>query len=125
MAKTTLKTIDEYISTFPKEVQEKLEKIRKTIREAAPEVHEKIKWNRPAFSDEQRILVMFAAFKHHIGFYVTPSTLQTFSKELSSFKTGKGSVQFPYSQPLPTDLVRKITAYRAWESKEKGVRWKS
>lgn len=125
MAKTNLKTIDEYIRTFPKEVQVKLEKVRQTIREAAPEAHEEIKWSRPAYSDEERILVVFAAFKHHIGFYITPSTLEAFEEQLSTFKTGKGSIQFPYEQPLPVELIRELTAYRVWESKEKGVNWKS
>lgn len=125
MAITDLKTIDEYISTFPKEIQGKLEKIRQTIHKAAPEAHEEIKWNKPAYSDEERILVMFAAFKHHIGFYVTPSTLQSFSDDLSEFKTGKGSIQFPFEQALPTDLIQMITEFRVWESKEKGVNWKS
>lgn len=125
MANAGVQTIDDYINTFPEEIQGKLEKIRQTIHKTAPEAHEEIKWNRPAYSDEERILIMFAAFKHHIGFYVTPSTLQNFSDDLSEFKTGKGSIQFPYSQPLPTDLIRKITAYRAWESNEKGVNWKS
>ncbi len=125
MTGSTLKTIDEYIATFPKEVQKKLERVRQTIKEAAPEAHEEIKWSRPTFSDEDRILVIFAAFKHHIGFYVTPSTLQAFSEELSSFKTGKGSIQFPHNQQLPTELIRRITEYRTWESREKGVKWKS
>lgn len=125
MAKTDLKTIDEYISTFPKEVQVKLEKIRQTIRKEAPDAHEEIKWSRPAYSDEERILVMFAAFKHHIGFYITPSTLEAFEEQLSTFKTGKGSIQFSYKKPLPVELIRELTAYRVWESKEKGVNWKS
>lgn len=125
MAKADLKTIDDYINTFPEEIQVKLEKVRQTIQEAAPEAHEVIKWNRPAYSDEERILVMFAAFKHHIGFYVTPSTLQNFSDDLSEFKTGKGSIQFPFEQALPIDLIREITEFRVWESKEKGVNWKS
>ncbi|MDR8393733.1 DUF1801 domain-containing protein [Aliifodinibius sp. S!AR15-10] len=125
MAKSNLETIDEYINTFPEDVQKQLREVRECIEAAAPQAHEKIKWSRPAYSDDERILVMFAAFKHHIGFYVTPSTLQAFEEDLSGFKTGKGSIQIPLEQELPTDLIRKLTQYRVWESREKGVNWKS
>lgn len=120
-----IKSIDEYISTFEKDVQQKLEKVRQTITEAAPEAQEEIKWSRPAYSDDERILVMFGGFKHHIGYYVTPSSLEAFEEELSEFSTGNGSIQFPNDQKLPTDLIRRITEYRVWESREKGVLWKS
>lgn len=117
-------TIDTYINTFPKEVQERLQTVRETIHLTIPNAQEEMKWSRPAFVDE-RILVMFAAFKNHIGFYTTPSSLENFKDELSGFKTGRGSVQLPHDHPLPVKLIRKITEYRAWESKEKGVNWKS
>lgn len=124
MSKEKLQTIDDYIATFPKDVQEKLQNIRRIIRKAIPNAKEELKWSKPAFVDEQ-ILVMFGGFKNHIGFYSTSSSLQEFEDELANFTTGAGSVQFPYEEPLPTDLITKITQYREWESKEKGVNWKS
>ncbi|MDZ7717260.1 MAG: DUF1801 domain-containing protein [Balneolaceae bacterium] len=124
MSTNKSKTIDDYINTFPKDVQRKLQKIRKTIQKAIPEANEEMKWNRPAFVDG-RILVMFGGFKNHIGFYSTPSTLEEFEDELKSYRTGSGSIQFPYNEPLPTELITKITQYRDWESKKKGVNWKS
>ncbi len=117
-------SIDEYISTFPEDVQKKLEKVRQIIRKAAPEAAEVIKWSRPAFVGDT-ILVMFGGFKNHIGFYSTPSSLKAFEDDLTKFNTGKGSIQFPYRQLLPTNLIRKITEYRVWESREKGIMWKS
>lgn len=125
MTKNNVETIDEYIKSWPEDVRVKLEKMRQTIRKAAPESLEEIKWRRPAFSDDERILVMFAAFKRHIGFYTTPSSLKAFEEDLIGFKTGRGSIQFPFDQPLPTELIRKLTAFRIRESKEKGVKWKS
>lgn len=124
MPKTNPQTIDDYINTFPEEVQERLEKVRQTIHKVVPEAQEDIKWNRPAFVGKT-ILVMFGGFKNHLGFYTTPSSLEAFEDELADFKTGKGSIQFPHEQPLPTDLIKKITEYRVWESKEKDVKWKS
>lgn len=124
MEKITSKTIDSYINTFPEDVQKRLQNVRDTIHKTIPEAKEEIKWSRPAFVDD-RILVMFAAFKNHIGFYTTPSSLDNFEEELTDFKTGSGSVQFPYDQPLPTELITCITKYRAWESREKGIKWKS
>lgn len=124
MPKTKPQTVDDYIKTFPKDVQEKLQNIRRTIRNAIPNADEDLKWSKPAFVDEQ-ILVMFGGFKNHIGFYSTPSSLQEFEDELTDFTTGAGSVQFLYDEPLPTELITKITQYRERESKEKGVNWKS
>lgn len=124
MPKTKPQTVDDYIKTFPKDVQEKLQNIRRTIRNAIPNADEDLKWSKPAFVDEQ-ILVMFGGFKNHIGFYSTPSSLKEFEDELTDFTTGAGSVQFLYDEPLPTELITKITQYREWESKEKGVNWKS
>jgi uncharacterized protein YdhG (YjbR/CyaY superfamily) len=116
-------TIDEYILAEPKDVQKKLREMRRCIRAAAPGATESLKWSMPAFS-YKRILVMFAAFKNHIGFYPTPSAMRAFAKELKEFKTGAGSVQFPLAQPLPLDLVRRMTGFRVRESEEKDVKWK-
>lgn len=124
MSKAKPQTIDDYIATFPEDVRPKLESIRQTIHKAIPDAHEEFKWSKPAFVDEQ-ILVMFGGFKHHIGFYSTPSSIKEFEEELADFNTGSGSVQFPYDEPLPNKLITKITQYREWECKEKGVNWKS
>ncbi len=110
-------SITEYINAAPKEAQEKLREIRACIREAAPGAKESLKWGKPAFSDG-RILVMFAAFKHHIGFYPTPSAVRAFAKELSEFATASASIQFPLDKPLPLPLIRKINAFRVRESIE-------
>jgi len=124
MSTNKSKTIDDYINTFPEDVQRKLQEIRETIRKAIPDAKEEMRWNRPAFVDD-RILVMFGGFKNHIGFYSTPSSLEEFENELKDFKTGSGSIQFPSGEPLPTELITRITQYRDWESKEKDVNWKS
>ena len=112
-------TIDEYIKTFPDDVQSILEKMRQTIKEAAPEAVEVISYQMPAFKLNGRDLVYFAAWKDHIGFYPIPSGIEAFKKELSSYKQGKGSVQFPIDKPIPYDLVKKIVKYRVTENLEK------
>ena len=114
--KRPFKTIDEYIRTFPKDVQTILEKMRKTIREAAPGAVETISYQMPTFKLNGKGLVYFAAFKNHIGFYPIPSGVEAFEKELSSYKQGKGSVQFPIDQPVPYDLVRRIVTFRVNEN---------
>ena len=118
------KNISEYIQASPKEVREKLREMHACIRAAAPGATESLKWGMPAFS-YRRILVTFAAFKHHIGFYPTPSAVKAFAKELSTFKTAKGSIQFPLEKPLPLPLIRKIIAFRVRESVEADRKWKS
>jgi uncharacterized protein YdhG (YjbR/CyaY superfamily) len=94
------------------------------IRAAAPGAEESLKWGMPAYS-YQRILVTFAGFKHHIGFYPTPSAVRAFAKELSNYATAKGSIQFPLEKPLPLPLIRRITAYRVRESVERDKKWKT
>jgi uncharacterized protein YdhG (YjbR/CyaY superfamily) len=122
--KTRPKTIDEYIRAAPKEVQKKLREMHACIRAAAPGAKEGLKWGMPAFS-YRRILVTFAGFKNHIGFYPTPSAVTAFAKELSKFSTAKGSIQFPLEKPLPLSLVRKITAFRVKESVEQDKKWRT
>jgi uncharacterized protein YdhG (YjbR/CyaY superfamily) len=122
--KTRPKTIDEYIQAAPEEAQEKLREMRACIRAAAPGAKEGLKWGMPAFS-YRRILVTFAGFKNHIGFYPTPSAVTAFAKELSEFSTAKGSIQFPLEEPLPLSLVRKITAFRVKESVEQDKKWRT
>ena len=117
-------TIDAYVSAFPKEVREKLELVRSTIKKAAPAAEEAIKYAIPTFTLNGN-LVHFAAFKNHIGFYPTPSGGEQFKKELSVYKSGKGSVQFPLNEPLPLALITKIVKFRLKEMQAKPARKKS
>jgi uncharacterized protein YdhG (YjbR/CyaY superfamily) len=117
-------SINEYINAAPKEARKKLREMRACIRAAAPGARESLKWGMPAFS-YRRILVTFAAFKHHIGFYPTPSAVKAFANDLSKFATAKASIQFPLEKPLPLALIRKITAFRVRESIEKDGKWRT
>lgn len=108
--------IDGYIKNFPENIQKLLDQIRLTIKQAAPEAKEGISYGMPAFKTSGKPLVYFAAFKHHIGFYATPNGHKEFEKELSNYKQGKGSVQFPINKPLPLDLIGKITKFRVKEN---------
>ena len=101
-------TIDEYIKTFPKDIQAILEKMRRTIRKSAPQASETISYRMPTFRLNGN-LVHFAAFKHHIDFYPTPSAILKFKKELSHYKFAKGSIQFPLDKPIPFNLVKKLS----------------
>ena len=112
-------TVDAYIAGFPKETQEILELVRATIKKAAPEAEEKISYAIPTFTLHNEYLVYFAAFKNHIGFYPTPVGMEEFKKDLSPYKQGKGSVQFPMDQPMPLDLITKIVKYRIQKNAEK------
>lgn len=112
-------TIDEYIASSPAEVQERLLKMRKTINGAAPDAEEAIRYGMPTFRLNGKNLVHFAAFAHHIGFYPVPTGIETFREELSPYKQGKGSVQFPLGEAIP-ELVKKIVRFRAAENRETG-----
>jgi uncharacterized protein YdhG (YjbR/CyaY superfamily) len=118
-SKKQFKTIDEYIKTFPKEVQGILEKMRQTIRKAASEAVETISYQMPTFKLNGKSLVYFAGYKNHVGFYPIPSGIAAFEKELSPYQQGKGSVQFPLNKPMPYDLVRKIVLFRIKENLER------
>jgi uncharacterized protein YndB with AHSA1/START domain/uncharacterized protein YdhG (YjbR/CyaY superfamily) len=109
--KTQFKTIDEYIRSFPENVQVILEKIRRTIRKEAPEATETISYQMPAFKLNGN-LVWFAGFKNHIGFYPVPSGIEAFKEEASPYIAGKGTLQFPLDKPIPYDLIRKIVIFR-------------
>jgi uncharacterized protein YdhG (YjbR/CyaY superfamily) len=111
-------TIDEYLVDFPPPVREILEKIRMTIRRAAPEAKETIKYRMPTFTLEGN-LVHFAAFKNHIGFYPVPTGIEKFKAELSGYKGGKGSIQFPLDQPVPYELIERIVRFRVEENLKK------
>ena len=103
--------INEYIAAFPDDVRERLEQVRTVIHKAVPEAEEAISYAIPTFKLNGN-LVHFAAFKNHIGFYPTPTGIEEFREELSKYKEGKGSVQFPFDQPLPLDLIRRIVLFR-------------
>jgi len=112
------KDIDEYIQSHPKDVQKILMEIRKTVKKAAPNAKEKISYGMPAFTLNGN-LVYFAAFKNHIGFYPLPSGINSFKKELSTYKTSKGAIQFPIDKPMPLSLITKIVKYRVKEDMTK------
>jgi uncharacterized protein YdhG (YjbR/CyaY superfamily) len=114
------KNIDEYIACFPKDVQAILEKIRATIRKAAPDAEEKISYQMPTFALKGN-LVHFAAWKEHIGFYPAPTGIEAFKTELSAYEGAKGSVQFPLDRPIPYDLIGRIVEYRVKENLEKAA----
>jgi len=111
-------SIAEYIRTFPKDVQEKLQALRKTIKKAAPGAEETISYGIPTF-DLGGHLVHFAAYKKHIGFYPASSGIRAFKKELSLYKTSRSTVQFPLDKPLPLALIKKIVRFRVAENNGK------
>jgi uncharacterized protein YdhG (YjbR/CyaY superfamily) len=112
------KTVDGYIKMFPKDIAERLTAIRKIIQKLAPRAEEGISYGMPSYKLNGP-LVYFAGFKNHIGLYALPKTGVVFQKELSSYKTSKGTVQFQHTEPLPLPLIRKIVTYRVKENKAK------
>ena len=110
---TACTNIEDYINSFPQEIIEMLQQIRATIRQTAPEAAESISYGMPAYKLNGKALVYFASYKSHIGFYATPQGHQAFAKELSKYKQGKGSVQFPLTAPMPLTLIAKIVKYKA------------
>ncbi len=116
--KNQFKTIDEYISTFPENVQKILENLRDVIKKAAPQAEETINYQIPTFRLNGN-LVHFAAYKNHIGFYPTPSGIEHFKDELSAYEVAKGSVKFPLNKPIPYDLIRNIVEFRVKENLKK------
>jgi uncharacterized protein YdhG (YjbR/CyaY superfamily) len=114
----TFKNIDSYIAEQATEVRERLEQIRHAVKTSAPSAEEVISYGMPAFK-YHGMLVYFAAFKKHIGFYALPSGHQAFEKELSEYKQGKGSVQFPLDKTLPLPLIKKMVKFRVKENLEK------
>ena len=121
--KTKPATIEEYIKAAPTDVQERLLQLHVCIHAAAPGAKENLKWSMPAYS-YQKILVTFAVFKHHIGFYPMPSAIKAFAKNFTKYKTAAGSVQFPHDKPLPLSLITKIVRFRVKESKEGTIKWR-
>lgn len=112
-------TCEEYILQFPSETQEILNQLRELIKTAAPGAAESISYGMPAYKTFKKPLVYFAGYDKHIGLYATPSGHSEFEKELSKYKQGKGSVQFPLDQPMPYDLIRRIVEFRVKENREK------
>lgn len=112
-------TVDNYIGSFPQSIQILLEQVRATIKENAPDAAESIAYQMPAYKTNGKPLVYFAAFKNHIGFYATPTGHSEFAKELSNYKQGKGSVQFPFDKPIPFDLIGRIVKFRVKENLSK------
>ncbi len=108
-------TIDEYIAMYPEEIAQILTKLRKVIKEAAPESVEKISYQMPAFHLHGN-LVYFGVFKNHIGFFPTPSGVEAFKDRLSDYKMSKGTIQFPFDKAIPYDLVAEIVRFRVLEN---------
>lgn len=120
MESTSVKhqSIDAYIQTFPGHIQEKLEEIRQVIRAAATQAHEVISYNMPAFK-QHGVLVYFAGYKGHIGFYPTGSGIRDFQHEFGEYKWSKGAVQFPLDKPLPADLITRMVKHRVEQDARK------
>jgi len=117
-SKNNFQTIDEYIKSFPRDVQKKLESIRQTIKKFAPEAEEMISYQIPTFKLNGP-LIYFAGFKNHVSVYPAPRSVPEFKKELSAYKGGKGTVQFPLDKPIPLSLIKKIVKYRLKENSAK------
>lgn len=118
-SKVNFGSIDEYIASFPKTVQQVMEQLRVTIKVAAPEAEEEISYNMPTFTLNGVYLVYFAGWKNHIAFYGAPRGKAEFKEDLSAYETGKGTLQFPFDKPLPLDLITKIVKFRAAENLKK------
>jgi uncharacterized protein YdhG (YjbR/CyaY superfamily) len=117
-ALTKFKTVDEYLASFPANTKKILQAVRNTIQKSAPQAEELISYNMPAFK-LHGMLVFYAAYEKHIGFYPTASGIQAFKKEISRYKNAKGSVQFPINEPMPFDLISKIVKFKVKENQEK------
>ena len=122
MPKKKPSTINEYIDSAPSEAQEKLNEIRAILKKVAPNATETLKWGTPVF-EEKRILFSFSAFKSHINFMPTHSSLEPFKEELAPYKTGKDTIQFPYKKPLPAELIHRIAAFRSKDVRENDALW--
>jgi uncharacterized protein YdhG (YjbR/CyaY superfamily) len=114
-------SIDEFISGFPAEVQAILQQVRQTIRSAAPEAEETIKYGIPSFTLQGRNLVHFSAYAQHVGFYPTPSGIEKFKAELEKYQHGKGTLQFPLDEPIPYELIHRVTVFRREETLAKAA----
>jgi uncharacterized protein YdhG (YjbR/CyaY superfamily) len=118
--KAGFSSIDEYIETFPEDIQKKLRQVRTTVRAAAPDAEEKISYQMPTFTLNGN-LVYFAAFKNHIGLYPTASGTAAFKRELAPYEGAKGSIRFPLDEPLPLKLITRIVKFRVAENRKKAA----
>ena len=118
---TAPKNIDEYIARFPHDVQEILEKIRMTIRKAAPDAEETMSYQMPTFILKGKYLVYFAAYKKHIGLYPAPIGIAEFTEDLAAYESGKGTLKFPFDKPIPFDLITNIVKFRVAENLNKAA----
>lgn len=121
MQRINANTIDEYIKAFPESMQEKLQRIRSTIRKAAPDATEAISYGMPTFKHHSN-LVHFAGYENHIGFYPGASGISTFKKELTGYVTSKGTIRLPLDKPLPVALIAKIVKFRVKDNAGRGKR---
>ena len=121
---TSITTVDDYILSFPSEIQERLTQIRTIIKTHATAAVESISYGMPAYKTHGKPLVYFGAFAHHIGLYATPSGHSAFAGELSKYKQGKGSVQLPLDEPLPLELIERIVEFKVQENARKAVKKK-
>lgn len=117
--KTQINTVEDYIAEFPKEIQNKLRLVHHTILNNAPNAIESISYGMPAYKLNKKPLVYFGGFAKHIGFYATPTGHKKFESQLSKYKQGKGSVQFPFDKDLPIDLIAEIVKFRVEENNNK------
>jgi uncharacterized protein YdhG (YjbR/CyaY superfamily) len=117
-----ISTVAAYIASEPKAARAWLREMRALVAAAAPGATQSLKWGMPAFSHE-RILVTFAAFKKHIGFFPTPSAVRAFKKDLAGFKTSSATIQLPFDRPLPRALITRITKFRVREARERDAKW--
>ena len=118
MQTKTPKDIDEYIASFPKDVQKILKKVRSTIRQAAPEAEEAISYQIPTFRLNGN-LIHFAAYKNHIGVYPAPRAVAAFKKELERYGSSKATIKFPLDEPIPYDLITRLVEFRVKEASKK------
>lgn len=111
-----METVNQYIAQFPPETQKLLQQVREVIIRTAPDAEESISYAMPAYKLHRKPLVYFAGYKNHIDFYATPTGHEAFKEELSKYKQGKGSVQFPITEPMPLDLIKRIVTFRVSEN---------
>ncbi len=117
--KIRFSSIDEYIASFPQDIQRIMSQLRETIKAAAPDAGEKISYNMPTFTLNGKYLVYFAGWKNHIAFYGAPKGNPEFNEDLSAYESGQGTLQFPYEKPMPWDLITKIVKFRVAENQAK------
>jgi uncharacterized protein YdhG (YjbR/CyaY superfamily) len=116
-------TVSQYISAAPQGARARLRELRALIARAAPGATQSLKWGMPAFSSD-RILVTFAAFKRHIGFFPTPAALRAFKDELGAYHTSSATIQFPLDRPLPRTLITRIVKFRVREARSRDALWR-